>query len=98
MSVNFKASSIIPRNETFACMGCGIEGHIALDKRGRPFWRCHLCGITLFLPTEVAQAGFMVFQKIVAKMKGQFRQFIIGSLTQYQRRQAKKIEKAPVEA
>jgi len=98
MSVNFKSSSIIPQDQTYTCIGCGVEGRVALDKRGRPFWRCHLCGITLFLPTEVSQAGFMVFQKIAAKMKGQFRQLIISSLTHYQRKQARKVEKSPIEA
>jgi hypothetical protein len=59
--------------ENAFCMGCGAEGPMRRDKYMRPYWRCYLCGLTIFLRTTMSEAGFRVMQSIIRKMPAQYR-------------------------
>jgi hypothetical protein len=59
--------------ETVLCPGCSAEGPLRRDKYQRPYWRCFLCGISIFLRTTASEAGFWVMQSIIRKMSTQYK-------------------------
>jgi hypothetical protein len=40
------------------CPCCAAPGRLKLDRHGRPFQRCTLCGLLVFLKTGTALAGW----------------------------------------
>ena len=55
------------------CPGCGAEGPLRKDKYKRPYWRCYLCGMSLFLRTTASEAGFWIMQSIIRKRHSEYR-------------------------
>ncbi len=60
MSFNSTVGSVL-------CPGCAVEGPLKRDKYKRPYWRCYLCGLSIFLRTDGAEAGFWLMQTIIKK-------------------------------
>jgi hypothetical protein len=58
---------------TLYCPGCGIDGPMKRDKYKRPYWRCYMCGLTIFLRTTAAEGGFWVLQSIIGKNQKAYR-------------------------
>jgi hypothetical protein len=40
------------------CPACGAPGRLKLDRHGKPFQRCTLCGLLTFIKTGTALAGW----------------------------------------
>lgn len=63
---------------TYYCPGCGVDAELRLDKWTRPYLSCHICGLQMFLRTEVARAGFMLLQKIIRKNHRKYRATVMA--------------------
>lgn len=49
------------------CPGCAVEGPLKRDKYQRPYWRCYMCGLSVFIRTDVAEGGFWLLQTIIKR-------------------------------
>ena len=64
------------------CPGCGVAATLKLDKYKRPYWRCFMCGLSLFLRTDAAEAGFWLIQSIIRKNPKAYRAAVLRIATQ----------------
>lgn len=51
------------------------------DKHGNPYFRCPMCGLMIFMRTEAAVAALELFNRIIAKNPGRWRQVVIRTVT-----------------
>ena len=61
---------------SFACFFCLTEGcmRMRLDKKGRPYLRCGLCGTKAFLYEASALRGLMMWDAAVGQLIAQLQQ------------------------
>jgi len=47
------------------CLGCGAPSEARIDKKGRPYFKCRMCALTIFMASEVAVAGIAMARELV---------------------------------
>lgn len=71
-----------------------MSGPMKLDKYSRPYWRCYMCGFSVFLRTDAAEAGFRLIQSIIAKNPKRYRLAVMAIIAKKVKAQAAKGQKA----
>lgn len=47
------------------CPGCLTVLPLRFDKHQRPYFRCQVCSLTIFMGTEFAQVAFLMWQGVI---------------------------------
>jgi hypothetical protein len=63
------------------CPGCLTVLPIRYDKKGKPYFRCQFCALTIFMGTEFAYIAFLMMQNVVAKAPERWREMVRQSVT-----------------
>lgn len=54
-------------SEILECPACRARGYMKSDKKGRPYWACHVCGMRAFLSTGAAANGFRMASLVLSE-------------------------------
>lgn len=68
------------------CPGCVTLLPLRIDKNGNPYFRCQLCGLTIFMGTEFAQVSFLMLQSVIKKSPERWREMVKRGVTEKTRR------------
>jgi hypothetical protein len=63
------------------CPGCLTVIPLRIDKHDKPYFRCQLCSLTIFMGSDFAQVSFLMLQQVIAKNPARWREAIRQGVT-----------------